>query len=69
MGVPGVGACQDERSFARDGNSQTFRADENEYRQVAIDLNEVADVHWSHHSTGDGPAKVRASHPIAIPRS
>jgi hypothetical protein len=45
MGVPSVGACQDERSFARDGDSQTFRANENEYRQVAIDLNEVADVH------------------------
>ncbi len=45
MGVPGVGACQDARSFARDGDSQTFRANKNEYRQVAIDLNEVADVH------------------------
>jgi hypothetical protein len=59
MGVPGIGAGQDERSFARDGYSQTFRANENEYRHVAIDLNEVADVHGSHRSTGDGPATVR----------
>ena len=69
MGVPGIGACQDEGGFARDGDSQTFRANENEYRQVAIDLNEVANIHGSHHSTGDDPAKVRASPPITMPRS
>ena len=66
MGVPGVGACQDERSFAWDGDAQTFRGNKKEDRQVAIDLNEVADVHWSLHATGDDPANVRAPDPIAI---
>ena len=63
MGVPGVGAGQDERDFARDGDSQTLRGNKNEYRQVAIDLNEMADIHRSHHATGDGPAKSACTAP------
>jgi hypothetical protein len=38
-----------------------FPHDENEYREVAIGLNEAADVRWSYHSTGNGPANARAS--------
>jgi hypothetical protein len=65
MGVPGVSACQDKGGFARNGDSKAFGADENENRQIAIDLNEVADVHWSFHSTGEGFSKSEGMRPPA----
>ena len=58
MGVPGVCACHNKSGFTRNGDSKTFGADENENRQIAIDLDEVADVHWSINRPVKGPAKI-----------
>ncbi len=52
MGVPGVGAGDDQRRLAGQRDAQALRADEEEHGPVAVGVDEVGDVHAG--ATDDG---------------